>query len=298
MIFSPDSPAQDVPTDHPRRFKNTWERSPAFRGHRTARLCARSRQPAWQVSSQSGDHGTAGLSSLPYRHGTVSGRLRREHPNHCGLAPLSNATLHICRGCRARHRGVRSDHRGGRPRPSHFVTAVAPGLRAGGIYALRLHDIDWQQATVRVSGKSRRLVKLPLPQEVGDAILHYLATARPAAKFDHLLLRHAARVGPFAENSTAVSAIVKSAIHRAGVYAPAHGAHLLRHSAATSLLAERRLEAVAIFAQQRKLQIDDMKSHLVMCLSVSNFSTDRSSSRRIKFVNCWSWPRYYLRLAH
>jgi hypothetical protein len=34
-------------------------------------------------------------------------RLRRKHPNHCGLAPLSNATLYICGGCRARRRGVR-----------------------------------------------------------------------------------------------------------------------------------------------------------------------------------------------
>ena len=44
------------------------------------------------------------------------------------------------------------------------------GLRAGDIYALRLHDIYWQQATIQVSGKTRRLVNLPLPQEVGDAI--------------------------------------------------------------------------------------------------------------------------------
>jgi site-specific recombinase XerC len=45
------------------------------------------------------------------------------------------------------------------------------GLCAGDIYALRLHDIDWQQATIQVSGKTRRLVNLPLPQEVGDAKL-------------------------------------------------------------------------------------------------------------------------------
>jgi integrase/recombinase XerD len=128
------------------------------------------------------------------------------------------------------------------------------GLRAGDIYTLRLHDIDWEQATIRVFGKSRRLAKLPLPQEVGDALLHYLATARPAVKSDHLFLRVATPVGPFAKNSTAVSSIVKSAVHRAGVCAPAHGAHLLRHSAATSLLAEgASLESIAVLLRHQSL---------------------------------------------
>ena len=128
------------------------------------------------------------------------------------------------------------------------------GLRASDIYALRLGDIDWGQATVQVMGKSRRMVRLPLPQQVGDAIAHYLATARPAVSSHHLFLRVASPVGPFPTNSTAVSAIVKSAIHRAGVSAPAHGAHLLRHSAATALLAEgASLESIAVLLRHRSL---------------------------------------------
>jgi len=128
------------------------------------------------------------------------------------------------------------------------------GLRAGDIYALRLGDIDWAGATVQVLGKSRRMVQLPLPQEVGDALSHYLATARPAVKSDHLFLRVATPVGPFAKNSTAVSDIVERAIHRAGVCAPAHGAHLLRHSAATALLADgASLESIAVLLRHRSL---------------------------------------------
>jgi integrase/recombinase XerD len=73
-------------------------------------------------------------------------------------------------------------------------------------------------------------------------------------KSDHLFLRVAAPVGPFAKNSTAVSSIVKCAIHRAGVRAPAHGAHLLRHSAATALLAEgASLESIAVLLRHRSL---------------------------------------------
>jgi site-specific recombinase XerD len=61
-------------------------------------------------------------------------------------------------------------------------------------------------------------------------------------------------VGPFAKDSTAVSAIVKSAIHRAGISAPAHGAHLLRHSAATSLLADgASLESIAVLLRHCSL---------------------------------------------
>ena len=73
-------------------------------------------------------------------------------------------------------------------------------------------------------------------------------------KSDHLFLRVASPVGPFAKNSTAVSAIVKSAIYRAGVCAPSHGAHLLRHSAATALLAEgASLESIAVLLRHRSL---------------------------------------------
>jgi integrase/recombinase XerD len=128
------------------------------------------------------------------------------------------------------------------------------GLRAGDIYALRLGDIDWAQATIQVLGKSRCTVQLPLPQEVGDALLHYLATARPVVKSDHLFLRVAAPAGPFVKNSAAVSDIVERAIHRAGVCAPTHGAHLLRHSAATALLAEgASLESIAVLLRHRSL---------------------------------------------
>ena len=49
------------------------------------------------------------------------------------------------------------------------------GLRAGDVIALQLRDLDWRAGTVQVSGKSRRQHRLPLPQDVGDAILHYLA---------------------------------------------------------------------------------------------------------------------------
>jgi hypothetical protein len=53
------------------------------------------------------------------------------------------------------------------------------GLRAGEVAQLRFADIDWVQGLLTVSGKARRQERLPLPQEVGDALLHYLRQSRP-----------------------------------------------------------------------------------------------------------------------
>jgi integrase/recombinase XerD len=45
------------------------------------------------------------------------------------------------------------------------------GLRAGDILDMRLDDIAWTDGTLRVRGKSRREVRLALPQDAGDALL-------------------------------------------------------------------------------------------------------------------------------
>ena len=47
------------------------------------------------------------------------------------------------------------------------------GLRAGDIVHLRLSDIDWKGASIQVCGKGRRPTRLPLTQEVGQAIVAY-----------------------------------------------------------------------------------------------------------------------------
>jgi integrase/recombinase XerD len=110
------------------------------------------------------------------------------------------------------------------------------GLRAGDIVKLRIDDIDWQHGTLRVCGKERREATLPLPQDAGDALLRYLTEARPDAPFDQVFLHSKAPRQPFCRWTT-VGKIVRRALVRAGIDdAPAHGAHLLRHSAATMLL--------------------------------------------------------------
>lgn len=48
------------------------------------------------------------------------------------------------------------------------------GLRAGEVAAIKLEDIDWDDGLITVRGKTRRASRLPLPQEVGEAIAAYL----------------------------------------------------------------------------------------------------------------------------
>jgi site-specific recombinase XerD len=108
------------------------------------------------------------------------------------------------------------------------------GLRAGDILQMDVRDIDWPHASIRVSGKSRCEVTLPLTQEVGDAILEYLRKGRPPIEGTRLFVRMLAPWNPLQISS--VSAIVARAIARAGVEASFRGAHVLRHSAATEML--------------------------------------------------------------
>jgi integrase/recombinase XerD len=70
------------------------------------------------------------------------------------------------------------------------------GLRAGDILGMRLDDIEWDEGTLRVRGKGRREVRLPLPQEAGDALLEYLQRARPRVDDDQMFLRSSAPTGP------------------------------------------------------------------------------------------------------
>ena len=110
------------------------------------------------------------------------------------------------------------------------------GLRAGDIVHLRLSDIDWKNASIQVCGKGRRQTRLPLTQEMGQAIVDYLQNGRPRSSTDTVFVCCRAPFLSFGSHC-AVSVIVDSALRRAGVVRPNRGAaHLLRHSIATSML--------------------------------------------------------------
>ena len=109
------------------------------------------------------------------------------------------------------------------------------GLRAGDVCQLRLIDIDWSSALLRVEGKSRSWAQLPLPQDAGDALLAYIEQVRPIVRDDRVFLRIQAPFRPLA-SAAEIARIVARARGRAGVEGCPSGAHVFRHSLATALV--------------------------------------------------------------
>lgn len=111
------------------------------------------------------------------------------------------------------------------------------GLRACDIVNLCLGDIDWNNATISVKGKSKYSARLPLPQDAGDALADYILKARPRVDEDRVFLRNVApRHVPIASSPT-ISMIVRRAMQRIGIDADGlPAAHVFRHSIGTNLL--------------------------------------------------------------
>jgi len=122
----------------------------------------------------------------------------------------------------------------GRRDRAMLVLMARLAFRAGEVAELRFADLNWTEATITVSGKSRRSVRMPLVQEVGDALLLWLSDGRSDLEDDHVFLRLYAPHGPL--DRTGVSSVVLRAAKRADVSLPRAGAHVLRHSVATELL--------------------------------------------------------------
>ena len=129
------------------------------------------------------------------------------------------------------------------------------GLRAGDVAQLRFADINWENGTLQVMGKGRYQVRLPLPQDVGDALLRYLECRPQVDHTDRVFLRGIAPFKPFI-SAHCVSGVVKRALRRAGIEAPVRGAHLLRHTAATEMLRNGvPLDQIGLVLRHRSIDV-------------------------------------------
>lgn len=111
------------------------------------------------------------------------------------------------------------------------------GLRPGEVAQLRLEDIDWRNAAIRVRArKTGHGALLPLTSQVGAAVADYLQHGRPVTDAREVFVLHWLRVGAPISTSI-VGRAVQRAVDNAGIDAPVRGGNLLRHSLATELLA-------------------------------------------------------------
>lgn len=108
------------------------------------------------------------------------------------------------------------------------------GLRNGEVTRLQLGDVDWVAGQILVRGKGNRHEALPLPADVGQALVDYLQHGRPhPAGCRRLFVIDRA---PYTGLSlSAVGSIVVAACVRAGVVRISP--HRLRHTVASDLLA-------------------------------------------------------------
>jgi integrase len=105
------------------------------------------------------------------------------------------------------------------------------GLRAGEVAGLQLDDVDWRRGLLLIRGKGGRYDELPLPDDVGRAVVSYLRR-RPCCPSRAVFVRVTA---PRRElNRSTIGWVVRAACDRAGL--PRVGAHRLRHTAATEML--------------------------------------------------------------
>ena len=134
------------------------------------------------------------------------------------------------------------------------------GLRAGEAAALTVKHVDWHNGVVRVVGKGGRERRLPLPADVGAALVAALGS-RPRTSPPDVFFVTA--LPPYRQISSAsVTDIAKRALRRAGVTVPRSGAHVFRHTFASQmvrrevpmktvadLLGHARLGTTAIYAK-------------------------------------------------
>jgi integrase/recombinase XerD len=113
-----------------------------------------------------------------------------------------------------------------------LLLLVRLGLRAGEVAQLRLDDLDWRHGEITIRGKGRRDERLPLPVDVGEAVVDYLHHDRPAVATKAVFIHARAPHTPMTDNS--VKAVVLLAARRAGL--TGISAHRLRHTAATQML--------------------------------------------------------------
>lgn len=109
------------------------------------------------------------------------------------------------------------------------------GLRAGELVALQLDDLDWRAGEIIVRGKGLFHDRMPLPCDVGEALTSYLRRDRPQSRTRRVFVCMKAPRRGFAGPST-LTTIVRRALDRADLHPALKGAHLLRHSLATSML--------------------------------------------------------------
>jgi Site-specific recombinase XerD len=118
-----------------------------------------------------------------------------------------------------------------------LAMAAFLGLRISDIIGLTFDEIDWSKRTLSIiQRKTRKLVELPLMDEVGWAIIDYLQNGRPQSPCRYIFIKHCA---PYDELTPTMSRTLQKYLHRAHIKTPTGksvGMHAFRHGLASAML--------------------------------------------------------------
>jgi integrase len=104
------------------------------------------------------------------------------------------------------------------------------GLRANEVATLTLDDIDWQSGEMLVRAKGRQRARIPIPVDVGAAVVAYLRHGRPKSSCRRLFLRSIAPHVSFMEQREATTITTKLAMEWATLPPDRHASWALRLS--------------------------------------------------------------------
>lgn len=108
------------------------------------------------------------------------------------------------------------------------------GLRRSEVAGLRVDDIDWRHGEITIRGKGRHHELLPIPIDVGEALVRYLQQGHRRVPPGCRALFVQVRAPEGAMSPAGVGDVVSRVSARVGL--PVIGAHRLRHGTATQLV--------------------------------------------------------------
>ena len=118
-----------------------------------------------------------------------------------------------------------------------LLLIVRLGLRASDVRELSFDNIKWSMNFISFEQcKTGQRIELPLPADVGEAIIEYLKHGRPETDDSHIFLEHIYPYERLCEKT--VSKIANHVICHCGIDIGnrKHGSHALRHTMAGFLL--------------------------------------------------------------
>lgn len=119
-----------------------------------------------------------------------------------------------------------------------ILIACMLGLRVTDIKNLTFDCFNWEEKKlILTQSKTREVITLPIPSEVGWAVIDYLKYGRPNVDSSFVFIRHMAPFLPFSENDY-LHQLIQSYMRIAHIptLKKHRGMHSLRHTAASRML--------------------------------------------------------------